>query len=339
MNKGSKTATESVLKALSPKQREVIAGRFGLEGGKEGKTLAAIGDKLGLTRERVRQIEKSALDSLRSAVKESAELRHLISDIKKEIDRVGGVIGREKLLAISGMSGSQLDFLAEASGEFHFYAEDEKTSAFYYLTKNDLEKALDFMSDWVRHLNSNKAKVMSGSYGDYLKEFIRTKKIEKGIAENYLGLSKMIHRNAYGDIGLSLWPEVRPATTRDRAYLVLKKKNKPLHFEELTKEINDAGLSAQLALAPTVHNELIKDTRFVLVGRGMYALREQGYEPGVAKDVIKRVLKKNGPLSQKQIIDHVNEERFFRPNTIVINLQNKNMFERMSDGRYKVRES
>jgi hypothetical protein len=94
-----------------------------------------------------------------------------------------------------------------------------------------------------------------------------------------------------------------------------------------------------LALAPTVHNELIKDERFVLVGRGMYGLKEHGYEPGTAREVIAKVLKKHGPLKATDIVSRVNDQRFFKENTILINLQNKNTFERMPDGKYKVREA
>jgi hypothetical protein len=88
-----------------------------------------------------------------------------------------------------------------------------------------------------------------------------------------------------------------------------------------------------------VHNELIKDNRFVLVGRGMYALKEHGYEPGTAREVIAKVLKNQGPLRPTDVVTHVNKQRFFKPNTILINLQNRSFFERMPDGRYRVREA
>jgi RNA polymerase primary sigma factor len=48
---------------LSPRDASVIRLRFGLDGG-EPMTLKEIGDQLGLTRERVRQIEQLALAKL-----------------------------------------------------------------------------------------------------------------------------------------------------------------------------------------------------------------------------------------------------------------------------------
>ena len=56
--------TESVLETLSPKEREVIRMRFGLNDGAE-PTLAELGEKFSLTRERIRQIEAAALRKLR----------------------------------------------------------------------------------------------------------------------------------------------------------------------------------------------------------------------------------------------------------------------------------
>ena len=56
--------TESVLDTLSPKEREVIRMRFGLNDGAE-PTLAELGEKFSLTRERIRQIEAAALRKLR----------------------------------------------------------------------------------------------------------------------------------------------------------------------------------------------------------------------------------------------------------------------------------
>jgi hypothetical protein len=168
---------------------------------------------------------------------------------------------------------------------------------------------------------------------------LKTKSVQQSIAENYLSVSKQIHKNPYGDMGLREWAEISPATVRDKIYLVLKKKAEPLHFEDIAKHINKVGFDSEEALAPTVHNELIKDNRFVLVGRGLYGLKEHGYEPGTAREVIAKVLKSKGALQATDVVSHVNKQRFFKSNTILINLQNKNFFERLPDGRYRVRES
>ncbi len=334
----------NLLKNLSPKQEGVISGRFGINKSGESKTLAAIGDSLGLTRERVRQIEESALEILGEKIKNDRDASKLLSYVENELKTGGGVLKKEELLKklgkhAKGLTTNHLDLFSVASGIFAEYSGDNYFYSFYYLGKNDLQKASAFVSDWLNYLNRNKKEILSGLYENYFKNFLRSKHVDRAIADNFLHLSKLIHKNIYGDTGLVAWPEIKPATARDRAYLILKKKQQPMHFEEITKQINDAGFSAQLALSATVHNELIKDDRFVLVGRGIYGLREHGYEPGVAVDVIKRVLKKNGPMQKKDVIAHVGKERFFKPNTVSINLQNRNYFEKLPDGKYRLRES
>lgn len=59
-------AVEQVLQELTPKEREVIAKRYGLLGHREELTLADIGREMGLSRERIRQIEQNALRKLRT---------------------------------------------------------------------------------------------------------------------------------------------------------------------------------------------------------------------------------------------------------------------------------
>ena len=55
------------VRQLPDKERMVVISRFGLDGG-EAKTLEEIGRELGLTRERVRQIEMAALGKIRAAM-------------------------------------------------------------------------------------------------------------------------------------------------------------------------------------------------------------------------------------------------------------------------------
>lgn len=342
-------AINSILQNLNPRQKEVVIGRFGLAGAqaglKDGETLAAIGDRLGVTRERVRQIEKSALQTLSKQVEKNPSCLQILSLCKKYLKNGGGVMKKDLLLNhaasfAEGLHENHLALLVEASGAFHLHPEDDNFLPFYYLGKSELKAAVSFTDKWVDFLESRKADVLSGLYQTKLTSFIKTNQVPRGVAENFLDILKKIHRSPYGDLGLRDWPEIRPTTTRDRAYLVLKKKNRPLHFTAIAETINQDRLGgAQTALAPTVHNELIKDPRFVLVGRGIYALREQGYEPGIARVVIQKILKRQGPLTHKELIVHVQKQRFFKPNTILINLQNKNFFERHSDGTYKVREA
>ena len=334
----------SSLNGLNPRQKEVITARFGLDGKTDGETLAAIGDRLNVTRERVRQIENGAIMLVKANITKNPEAGAVLDKVKKFIAARGGVSGKADVVRYAatltgGVRENHLDFLAEASGTFNLHREDEAFKPFYYVSDKDLKTASAFVNGWVGFLKSHKEKVFADSYQIQLASYLKTKSVATEIADNYLNISKQIDKNPYGDMGLNEWPEINPATVRDKIYLVLKKKAEPLHFEDIATHINKVGFDDQKALAPTVHNELIKDNRFVLVGRGMYGLKENGYEEGTAREVIAKVLKTKGPLEANDVVTHVNAQRFFKQNTILINLQNRSFFERMNDGRYRVRES
>jgi hypothetical protein len=334
----------NLISALSDRQQEVISGRFGLDSGGVYKTLAAIGDRMHVTRERIRQIENSAIELVSRQISKDPVCAQVTARSRKYLKNAGGVIKNNVLLdnlkdAVEGLGDHHLALLIEALPTFYYYPENDDFWPFYYLAKTDLKTAANFVDGWTAYLHDHKPKILEGAYHEHFKSFVKTRAVNKNHAENYLGISKKICKNQYGDLGLRDWPEIKPMTTRDRIYLVLKKRREPLHFADIAKVINETGFGGQAALAPTVHNELIKDERFVLVGRGMYALREHGYEPGIAREVIQRILRQEGPLKPSGVVAQMSKQRFFKPNTILINLQNKNFFERLPDGRYRVRES
>ena len=340
----SSKLTDPLFKNLTDRQKAVLIGRFGLGNGGEKETLEAIGQKFDITRERVRQIESSALSAVAANTKSFATAQAILRESKRVLAASGGAMRKEALIdALSGqfegLTANYFGLLLAASKAFHFRAEDDNFNASYHLDKDSFKKAETFLNQWINYLKSKKHSILEGRYNEEFTAFVKEKKISPAAAEQYALLSKRIHRNSFGDVGLAEWPEVRPKTIRDRIYVVLKKQKQPVHFEDIARLINDAKLDARLAIASTVHNELIKDRRFVLVGRGMYGLSEHGYEPGTAQEVIARILKKQGPMKSAEIIQAVQKERLFKHNTILVNLQNKSLFQRDEGGAYRVREA
>jgi hypothetical protein len=61
-----------LLEVLDDRKRKIIFQRFGLDGGKP-KTLEEVGKKLGVTRERIRQLQNIALAKLRSRLQSSTK--------------------------------------------------------------------------------------------------------------------------------------------------------------------------------------------------------------------------------------------------------------------------
>jgi RNA polymerase sigma factor (sigma-70 family) len=68
LDSGVKESIEEVLEKLTPREREVIERRFGLGGGPGPQTLEEVGQRFGVTKERVRQIETKALEKLRTMI-------------------------------------------------------------------------------------------------------------------------------------------------------------------------------------------------------------------------------------------------------------------------------
>ena len=333
--------TEEVLNKL-PKERfrEIIERRFGFKKGKK-ETLEAIGQDHNITRERVRQIEASALKILR----EEGTLAILLP-VFKYLDTLfeeqNHLIGEKKLLDLVS-DDSSINSVQPAItmvltlGER--YKKNEECDDFHshWSTQEQTKKqAREIVSHLENYLDNQKASLSSINEALAIVS-AKYKNISDALAHNALDVSKKINKNIFGEVGLSHWPEISPKGVRDKAYLVLKKEGTPQHFVEVAELINKASFSNRQAFPQTVHNELIKDGRFVLIGRGKYALREWGYEPGIVKDVITKILgEANEALTKEEIIAAVLEKREIKPNTIAINLQNNSEFEKLEDGRYKL---
>ena len=331
---------KNLLTDLSPRQKEFLEERFGLNDGQK-KTLQELGDRHKITRERVRQIESEALKISFQNFKKSDGVK-FVDISKNHLKSLGGVRKEDDfvndLKYVTGdnsLNKSQLKVLFAVAGNPIFYNEDENFHGFWYLDRNFLKKADNFVGKSAKFFSSKKEDLISkNKLGDFLAQFVKSYGIKEPVALNYLAVSKKFGVNPYNDFGLSHWEEINPKTARSKAYLILKKNTKPLHFRDIADVINKTGFDKKPVYAQTIHNELIKDPRFVLVGRGIYTLKEHGYFPGTAKDVIRKILKDKGPLQQKQILELVAQQRFLKENTILLNLQNRKQFKRLQDGRY-----
>ncbi len=337
---------KKLLTTLTDRQREVIEARYGLIGNKPF-TLARVGKTYGVTRERVRQIEALALSKIRETMGDIVKpFVEITSDYFK---RSGGVkredllINDFRLLVVSRENdqsfGDTMKFLLEVSDGFECHKENDVFYTFWYSSKESMKKACAFTEKLYHFFKDKKQELIDHKQFDKLfGQVIKPHNLQDFVGLNYVSISKRFGVNHYGDFGLTEWAEVEPKTVRDWSYLVLKREKKPLHFTELSKMIGGMRKS-KATNAQTVHNELIKDPRFVLVGRGLYALEEHGYAPGTAREVMARILKSHGPLTPKELIKLVSEQRVLKENTITINLHNKRHFMRLPDGRYSVREA
>lgn len=335
MKKSFHKYIEDVLVIPSERTTDIIRRRFGI-GQERPQTLHAIGQHYDITRERVRQIVRAGLAQIQDHDDGGyKEVQHALTQF---IRTHGGIMQVERLyekFAVDNdLSIAELHFLIAASVDVDLI-EKHKAHA--------LESAVhlvdfDFVQwgklhDRVHAFLTQKGYVCTGDevfalITDVFKSF------DSAYAEEHLHVSSDVKENPFGKWGLSTWSEVTPKSIRDKVFLVLENEDGPLHFRDIAQKIDDykLGKGVRKTHPQTVHNELIKDDRFVLSGRGTYSLANDGYIPGSVRDVITSVLsQKNQGLEMDDVISHVLKHRDVKPSTIKINLH---AIAKNQDGRY-----
>ena len=329
-----KVAVKDILGTIErEREREIVARRFGLYDRKE--TLEQIGELLGITRERVRQLEKAIMIRLRLAAEES--LPHVASLEKLFVKHLHdlGRVARVRSLTIRLIEDpketdrSHVAFIAEIAPRLTVVEENDR----YHHTIGIKE-----------HHDSDQIKVHVDNIVKSVKEHGEPLTIDElhtkvdqdhpSHVEALASVSKDLS-SLKGKWGLNKWPTVNPKNIRDKIYVVLKDTGKPMHFSEIAKAIKESDFRRKDVTTQAIHNELIKDSRFVLIGRGIYALKEWGYKKGTVADIITDILKKEGgPLTRDEIVRRVLKHRQVKETTILLNLQGKPNFKRVAKATY-----
>ncbi len=332
----SKQVVKRLLNSLPDRAQDVITGRFGLNQNGDEMTLEAIGKKYGITRERVRQIENYAINHIRKSDAYTKE-RPVFDELKETINKMGGVISETDLLDMLGKdisSKKHIHFLLVVGDDFSKIKEDPDFEHRWHIDKNLSDRIHEALHKLYARLGDDEIipeSEMISAFLEHLKDVSDDYKKDE-ILTRWLNISKNISKNPLGEWGKSKSSNIRTKGVRDYAYLILRRHGSPIHFREVAKLIGE--VFKKKAHVATTHNELIKDPRFVLVGRGLYALKEWGYSTGVVRDVITDILKKNGPLSKEDVLEKVMKERYVKPNTVMVNLQNPKYFKKNKQGLY-----
>ncbi len=322
---------------LPRKSQEVLRKRFGLDSLQRRQTLQQVGGLFGVTRERARQIEVEALSKLRANYS-SSKLNSFFVYFKDYLKKHGG-LKREDLL-LNDLGGARernfVFFLLKLAPSSQRLEGGDVFYPFWVQTGDVQDRALALLNDLVKTLEDGKIPLsIEEVYGLFSSK-------DKAFVNSSIEASRAVEIGPLDKIGLVAWPEIKPRGVRDAAYLILKKLGRPLHFRDIAGNAN--GLNGHFfqkkkILPQTVHNELIRDPQFILVGRGTYALKEWGYSEGTVKDVIRGILEKNGSaLTRQEILQRVLRQRIVQPNTILLNLNNKTCFEKDEEGRYTLKE-
>ncbi len=331
-----KDATKRLLSVLTKRAQDVIVSRYGLGGKATKLTLDAIGKKYSITRERVRQIENHSLATIRKS-KTYKELEPAFAELKALIVELGGIVSEKDLLKHLSKDPStqnHFHFLLVIGEEFKREKEDDEFKHRWHVDSDLQRKIESALRKLYAKLSDDELVFENDIIDNFLEEVkdLNDKYKNEEVIKRWLAISHKIDKNPLGEWGKSESPNVNAKGMRDYAFLVIRKHGSPIHFKEVAKAISQ--YFNKKAHVATTHNELIKDPRFVLVGRGLYALAEWGYMSGVVKDVIRKILDKEGPLTKEKIVEKVLKERYVKENTILVNLQNTKYFKKDKEGKY-----
>ncbi|MEO5949190.1 MAG: sigma factor-like helix-turn-helix DNA-binding protein [Candidatus Saccharimonas sp.] len=335
-----KTAVEEILGAIEQeREREIITRRFGLFDRRE--TLEQIGELLGITRERVRQLEKAILIRLKIAAEDGKI--PAVHDVERLVVRDlsdSGRAGRIQDIAARIVEGtpspetkSHIAFVAELSPKLTVLNENDSYYHGVGVSEGGDEKKMRADVDAIVKAVKKHGEPIDIETLHELLSFDSPSQV-RALAS----LSKQLA--SLKDIwGLVKWPTVNPKNIRDKIYVILADNGKPMHFSDIAKHIKDSDFKRKDVTIQAIHNELIKDKRFVLIGRGIYALDSWGYSKGTVSDIITKVLKKAGePLHRDEIVKRVLKSRQVKETTILLNLQSKPEFKRVAKATYTLAE-
>lgn len=316
------------------REREIIARRFGLFDRKE--TLEQVGELLGITRERVRQLEKAVVTKLRASGVELPGVADVQKLLVAEIEKAGKTARVTALSAALTAEDTRTDqsriaFLTELCPDIAVINEDDN---FYQAAgvgreadavKKEVATVVDGVAKAGKPVEAKDLAKVTG---------LDSKEYAGALASVSKKLATLNNR-----WGLVKWPTVNPKNIRDKIYVILSENKKHMHFNEISEAIKASDFKRKDVTTQAIHNELIKDKRFVLIGRGIYALKEWGYSKGTVADIIADVLKDAGePLHRDEIVKRVLKSRFVKETTILLNLQSKPQFKRVAKATYELSE-
>jgi hypothetical protein len=332
-----KGAVSNLLSGIErEREKEIISRRFGLYDRKE--TLEQIGELLGITRERVRQLEKAILIRLKMTAEDGQEdITRVEKEFIKHLSEMGRVAKIKELSerikpGADARDNAHVAFVSELAPNLSLVDENDNYHQSVGLKEHhDSDKIKKHVDKVVSAIKTHGEPLTIDQLHENL-DFEHPSHVQA-----LASTSKQV-ANLKDKWGLTKWPTVNPKNIRDKIYAILSDNGKPMHFSKVSEAIRQSDFKRRDVTQQAIHNELIKDDRFVLIGRGIYALKEWGYSSGTVADIITDILKKEGPLHRDEIVRKVLKKRQVKETTILLNLQGKSRFKRVARATYGLAE-
>jgi len=339
---------QSLLGNLKERPKLILEKRFGLNGN-EPMVLGKIGDELNVTRERIRQIESDSFNKLRSANK-NQNFKLIEKQALEAVKAAGGFCEKRILKEtikknVTLKQRNQMMFILNCSKSLKFKRSKLNMKGFWFATEDDKidKEVVNGHNHIVKYIKDRKKPVSFPKILEQLRKdkdwkiFFSGKRGSKRL-QMILQISQIIDKNILNEWGLKNWKVISQRGAREKAYIVLRKYKKPLHFRRITDLMN-THWDEKEALPQTVHNELIKDQRFVLIGRGIYGLRNWGYPEGTVKEVIISFLQNvDGPVEKSTIIEYVLTKKQVKKTTVMVTLADRKKFLKTNEGLFTIKQ-
>lgn len=332
----------SLLIVLSEKEKFIIEHRFSLNGN-ERMTLERIGNHYNVTRERIRQIEKNALKKLSRNVN-NTQLRYLTELAVGVLQEQGGLMAEDLMTSMvikyveetDNVDISSLKLTIDLDKQIVHEHNTIRFRPYWRLSDTPRKMVKSVCNAAVKELQSRSEVLGFRELAVILKEKYELTGLTTQFVASSCELDRKLKTVDNKGVGLASWREINPKTLRDKIFYVFNQIEKPLHYIDIANRIMELGFDDKSVNVQAVHNELIRFPEFILIGRGIYALKNWGYNEGTVADVIKQVLQEHGELSRQDVIDKVLECRQVKKITIMLNLKNKPMFEKTENNTYKL---
>ncbi|MBU2524544.1 hypothetical protein KKG71_05115 [Patescibacteria group bacterium] len=334
----------SLLKALSDREEYIIRHRFAIDLD-EKETLERIGKHFSITRERVRQIENNALKKLQRIVTRT-KATFVNNFARKIIEQKGGIVSERRIVAEllnifkdpSKVDVSAIRLSLSTDSDLDGSGNTINFEPHWRLKSSPKDRISAVCSNTIKYLKKKKDVVPYSELFEYLSEKIDTPEArDNKFILSVIEIDKRIKMLDTG-IGLKEWRHIHPRTLRDKIYFILRDQRTPLHFVDISNKISSASFDHKTVNTQAVHNELIRCSNFVLIGRGLYALKEWGYEHGTISDIIQAVLEEKGELSRDDIIKEVLKKRKVKRISIIVTLKNRSQFKRIGRDIYRLEQ-
>ncbi len=329
---------QHLLIVLSDKEKYIIENRFALDK-KKRLTLEEIGKHFGVTRERIRQIEKSALRKLERNA-QNTNIKILTEFAKALLEKEGGIardsyfkeLVMQMLPNITTQEIQDLHLALSLDASIRFESNTLKYHPYWRLSSFDGSNLNNVANAASKVLQKTKHVLPPAKLAEKINESLKISFPEAAVI-NTLRITKEIKFTDEG-IGLYSWRHIHPRTLRDKINFTFQREKKPLHFQKIADIIKASKFDSKRVNVQAVHNELIRNDNFILIGRGIYALKDWGYKTGTVSDVIEGILADGTARTREEITKAVLEQRQVKTITIYLNLKNKPKFARVGRDKY-----